>query len=40
LLREPEVAVRIGQAGRARVEDAFDLERMVREYETLYEERR
>jgi len=40
LLREPEVAVRIGQAGRARVEDAFDLETMVREYESLYEERR
>jgi glycosyltransferase involved in cell wall biosynthesis len=37
LLHGPGVAARIGEAGRKRVEDAFALERMVREYESLYE---
>jgi len=39
LLGRPETAVRIGQAGRKRVEGAFSLEKMVREYELLYEEK-
>lgn len=36
-LREcPELGVRLGQAGRSRIESHFDVERMVRRYETLY----
>jgi glycosyltransferase involved in cell wall biosynthesis len=36
LYREPGLAGRLGRAGRKRVEDHFDLNRMIREYEALY----
>lgn len=38
LLRDPDLRDRMGQAGRARVERHFSVERMVRETEALYEE--
>ena len=38
LLRQPQLAAKIGLAGRRTVETAFGLEKMVREYQTLYEE--
>ena len=37
LLRDPQIAANMGRAGRKRVEDAFGLDRMVREYQSLYE---
>jgi glycosyltransferase involved in cell wall biosynthesis len=38
ILRAPETARRMGHAGRRRVEQLFDIRRMVREYEDLYRE--
>lgn len=40
LLRHPEIAANVGQAGRKKVEKDFGLEKMVREYQSLYEELR
>jgi glycosyltransferase involved in cell wall biosynthesis len=37
LQADPELARRMGQAGRSRVEHYFDVRRMVRDYEGLYE---
>ena len=37
LLRDPQKAAKIGQAGRERVEEAFGLEQMVQKYQSLYE---
>ena len=39
-LRDPRLAASIGQAGRKKVETAFGLEKMVRDYQSLYEEAR
>jgi len=36
LLKDPKLALRLGQAGRKRVAERFSLEQMVRETETLY----
>jgi glycosyltransferase involved in cell wall biosynthesis len=36
LLREPELACRMGAAGRARLEESFDIDRLVDETATLY----
>jgi glycosyltransferase involved in cell wall biosynthesis len=36
LRRDHDACVRLGEAGRRRVETKFDIRRMVREYETLY----
>ena len=36
LIRDPETAGRMGQAGRRRVEEEFDLRRVVQKYESLY----
>lgn len=38
ILQNPDLAKRMGAAGRKRVEEKFSLDRMVREYEKLYEE--
>ena len=38
LLKNPDVAKKMGEAGRKRVEEKFSLDRMVREYEALYEQ--
>lgn len=38
LLQNRELAKQMGDAGRKRVEEKFSLERMVREYENIYEE--
>jgi sugar transferase (PEP-CTERM/EpsH1 system associated) len=38
LLHNPELAQKMGEAGRRRVEEKFSLERMVKEYKDLYEE--
>lgn len=38
ILQNPELAQKMGGAGRKRVEEKFSLERMVREYGELYEE--
>src|SRR5207248_935896 len=38
LLGSPEQRRRFGEAGRRRVEEVFDVRRMVREYEALYED--
>ncbi len=37
LLRHPELAADLGRAGRKRVQEAFSLEQMIREYQSLYE---
>jgi glycosyltransferase involved in cell wall biosynthesis len=37
VLRDPDIAHRMGQAGRRRVEELFTVERMVRETESVYE---
>jgi len=37
--RDPERGLRMGQAGRGRVEQQFDIRRMVADYEALYVER-
>jgi glycosyltransferase involved in cell wall biosynthesis len=37
LLRDPQKAAKIGQAGRKRVEEAFGLEQMVQKYQSLYD---
>jgi sugar transferase (PEP-CTERM/EpsH1 system associated) len=37
LLKDPERARQMGQAGRARVENAFDIRKMTARYEALYE---
>jgi len=37
LLRDPQMASNIGQAGRKRVEVTFGLDQMVREYQSLYD---
>lgn len=39
-LRNPQMAANMGRAGRKKVEDDFSLEKMVREYQALYEEAR
>jgi glycosyltransferase involved in cell wall biosynthesis len=36
IFRQPELARRMGMAGRKRVEDKFDSRRMVAQYESLY----
>jgi glycosyltransferase involved in cell wall biosynthesis len=38
VLAEPGLAGRLGQAARAKVQSEFSLDRMVREYEGLYDE--
>jgi sugar transferase (PEP-CTERM/EpsH1 system associated) len=40
LLRDPQIAANIGQAGRKKVEKDFGLEQMVREYQSLYDKER
>jgi glycosyltransferase involved in cell wall biosynthesis len=37
ILRDPDLAQRLGSAARRRAQD-FDLERVTRQYEALYEE--
>lgn len=37
LLRDPQKAANIGQAGRKRAEEAFGLEQMIRKYQSLYD---
>ena len=39
LLRYPEMAAELGRAGRKRVEEAFDVTKMIQEYQLLYEDR-
>jgi len=39
LLRSPATADRFGKAGRRRVEEAFDVAKMIEEYQSLYESR-
>jgi glycosyltransferase involved in cell wall biosynthesis len=36
LLREPELAERMGRAARERIRESFSIEKMVRETEDLY----
>jgi glycosyltransferase involved in cell wall biosynthesis len=38
LLRDPDLATRLGEAGRARLEENFDIERLVEETAALYRE--
>ena len=38
LLLNPQLAADFGKAGRKRVEEAFSLEHMIQEYQSLYEE--
>ena len=38
ILKNPDMAKKMGQAGRKRVEEKFSLDRMAREYEAIYEE--
>ncbi len=38
LLQQPQTAAGMGKAGRKRVEEVFGLEKMIREYQCLYEE--
>lgn len=38
ILKNPDLANKMGHAGRKRVEEKFSLDRMVREYEAIYEE--
>lgn len=37
LLRHPEVATNMGKAGRRRIEESFSVEKMINEYQALYE---
>lgn len=37
LLRDPQRAANIGQAGRKRVEEAFSLEQMIQKYQSIYD---
>lgn len=37
LRSDPQIGVRLGEAGRRRVEEHFDIRRMVAQYETLYQ---
>lgn len=37
LLRHPEVAINIGRAGRRKMEKSFRLEKMIKDYQSLYE---
>lgn len=38
ILQNPELAKKMGEVGRKRVEEEFSLDRMIKEYEELYEE--
>lgn len=40
LLRYPEVAIKMGKSGRRRIEEFFTVEKMIKEYQILYEENR
>lgn len=39
LLSDPQTAARFGEVGRKRVEEAFGLEQMIRNYQSLYDEK-